>query len=145
MAVLLRNCAAIAVVAAACQTDPANTGPDLTGRWAMFVFEDPIAVDLRQVGAVIEGDGCCGGFQDVSRQIGCCGAVNGQIADRRASFGFSFQYGELYDYSTDVFVSADARRMAGTFSRGGSPIAWVRIGVSDPILPYVALALPAEA
>jgi hypothetical protein len=109
---------------------------DIDGRWAMFLFEDPVAVDVTAAGGVINGKGCCGGFQEASALIQCCGAVSGQIADRRASFGFAFDFGgEAYSYWTDAFVSADARRMTGTFSRGGLPVTWLRVGANNAWLP----------
>jgi hypothetical protein len=145
---------AIAGLAAGCGRMLGDTSPDagttpsgLTGRWAMFKWEDPVAVDLRENDGVLEGRGCCSGFQDDVR-FNCCGPVNGNVADRRASFGFSFDYngsGAVYDYSTDVFVSADGRRMAGTFSRTGEPVAWVRLASDEPSLVYWATPVPALA
>ena len=138
--------AAVAVVAPGCQTgaigiDPSDAGApgnglDLTGRWAMFAFEDPVAVDIHGSGGAIEGQGCCGGFSAKSGQFGCCGAVTGTMADRRASFGFSFDFGgEPYTYSTESYVSSDGKRMGGRFSRIGWPVAWVRIASTDATLP----------
>jgi hypothetical protein len=110
----------------------------------MFEWEDPVAVDLREKDGVVEGTGCCGGFQNPNFPPYCCGPVNGQVADRRASFGFSFNFaGEEYDYATDVFVSADGERMAGTFSRSGTPVAWLRIASNEPSLRYLSAPLPA--
>jgi len=139
--------AAAALSGAACQRgtiggdspDASDAGPatalNLTGRWAMFVWEDPVAVDITEMdGGVLQGQGCCGGFADVSSQLQCCGAVTGTIADRHAQFGFSFGHGE-YQYMTDVYVSSDRQRMAGTFG-SGFPVAWVRIGPMDANLPF---------
>jgi hypothetical protein len=146
----LRTCIAIAAAAVAaqgCQADPADPanpggGPDVSGRWAMFAWEDPVAVDIAQAGSVIEGQGCCAGFPGQDSALDCCGAVMGQILERRASFGFSIDgLGEPYIYSTDVFVSADGSRMAGTFSRTGSAVAWVKIGAHEPYLPSTDPAL----
>jgi hypothetical protein len=107
----------------------------------MFAWEDPVAVDIQTAGdGVIEGGGCCAGLFDPAFQ--CCGVLNGQIVDRHASFGFSFSFaGEVYEYSTDAFVSADGQRMAGTFSRTVSPVAWVRIGSADRYLAPAPQAL----
>jgi hypothetical protein len=105
---------------------------DISGRWALFGFEDPVAVELQQTGTVLAGSGCCTGFQsDVP--LDCCGSVTGQCADRRASFGFSF-WGGTYEYATDAFVSADGSRMAGTFSRIDTPVAWIRLKPTDSTL-----------
>jgi len=115
-------------------TDTGNAGPDVTGRWTMFVWEDPVTVDIKETtGGVIGGGGCCG----LSPQdFPCCGALRGQVADRRASFGFSFDLsGVPYDYSTNVFVSADGQRMTGSFSLAGRRVAWRRLGATDDYLP----------
>ena len=145
----LQTFAAIATIAIAtvgCETGATNfdfpdagktpAAPDLTGRWAMFAWEDPVAVDLRTTGTAISGDGCCGGFSSLGAGISCCGDVTGQVVDRRAAFGFTFDFGgDRYEYATDVFVSADGRRMAGRFSRTGGPIAWVPIASDQSWLP----------
>jgi hypothetical protein len=114
--------------------DAGSGGGALSGRWAMFKWEDPVAVEIDEAGGVIKGRGCCGGLGDLSAQIDCCGLLTGQVADRHASFGFSFDSGGHYDYTTDVFVSADGTRMAGTFE-SDYPVAWVRIGATDADLP----------
>jgi hypothetical protein len=118
--------------------DPGPATPlNMTGRWAMFRFEDPVAVDIKQKdGGVLEGQGCCGGFSDVSYQLNCCAALTGAIAGRHATFGFTFnQYTTPYPYDTDVYVSDDFQRMAGVF-QNGYPVTWVRIGATDANLPY---------
>lgn len=139
MKALLNSCLAIAVVAVAAQgCSDAPKVQDLSGRWAIVAFEDPVVVDIDQAGGAIQGQGCCG---PADSGISCCGPLTGQIVDRRASFGFSFNHGgEPYVYSTDAFVSADGQRMAGTFSRGGD-VAWVRIRPQDVYLPQPDPAL----
>jgi hypothetical protein len=125
--------AAVALAAQACQQGGGDgaRGP-LTGRWAMFDFEDPVTVDLRESGAELQGEGCCGGFDDQSTALQCCGVLQGYAAAGHATFGFSFDsVGEHHDYSTSVFVSADGQRMAGTFSQSGWPVTWIRIGATD--------------
>ena len=127
--------AAVAVAAQGCDAGGPGSGMDMSGRWAMFGFEDPVVADITQAGVALQGQGCCarsGGQCDIR----CRGPVTGEIVDRRASFGFSFDYsGEPYVYSTDGFVSTDGKRMAGTFSRGGAQVSWVRIGSYDDYLP----------
>lgn len=128
--------AAMMVVALGCQGG--NDGPDISGRWAMFAFEDPVAVDLKQTGDVLSGRGCCSGLgADAYPELDCCGAVTGEIAGRHASFGFTFDLNlsEPYVYATEANVSVDGRRMTGTFSRTGSPVAWVRLGAGENFLP----------
>ena len=125
--------AAVMLAAPGCQKDEVADDPGLSGRWAMFAFEDPVAVDIHQAGGAIEGRGCCAGFPgDFS--VSCCGLLTGEIVDRRASFGFTPGIGPDV-YSTDAFVSSDGRRMAGMFSRMSVPVAWVRIGARDAHLP----------
>ena len=59
MKALLNNCLAIVLVAVVAQgcSDAGEPGSDLdvSGRWAMFSFEDPVAVDIDQAGGAIEG------------------------------------------------------------------------------------------
>ena len=110
--------------------------PDVRGRWAMFAFEDPVAVVLDETNSVIGGTGCCGGLGDLPGL--CCGAVTGQVVGRRASFWFPINGLGHYVYATEVFVSADGQRMAGTFkvdTNNSLPVSWVRIGPSEPWLP----------
>jgi len=136
--------AAFLVAAQACETgntfippDGGATvkGPGVSGRWAMFGWEDPVAVDIRQAGGNISGHGCCAGL-GLNPEPPCCGDVSGTIGDQAAAFGFKFDYGgSTYDYSTQVFVSADTQRMAGMFSRSGSRVAWLRIQAPESYLP----------
>jgi hypothetical protein len=126
--------AAVAVAAQGCQNDGVGSdGLDVSGRWAMFSFEDPVAVDIHQAGGAIDGRGCCDGLSG-DRALACCGIVTGEIVDRRASFGFTPGLGPEV-YSTAAVVSSDGKRMAGAFSRMSVPVAWVRIGSQDAHLP----------
>jgi hypothetical protein len=117
--------------------DPGGSGggePDVSGAWALFAFEDPVAVVLTQNGSELTGYGCCAGLGPQSI-IDCCGEiVGGAIVDRRATFGFAFEFGESFWYAADVVVSADVERMAGGFSRVDWPTAWVRIDESRGFL-----------
>jgi hypothetical protein len=135
--------AATAAAAQACQTGGTDQPAGVSGRWAMFAFEDGVTVELHEVDGAIDGRGCCGGLDDQSVELGCCGTVHGQIMGRQASFGFSFGSGssDLYDYSTEVFVSADRKRMAGTFRRSGWPVAWVPIGAFETRISETNYAL----
>jgi hypothetical protein len=116
---------------------PAPIG--LTGRWAMFSWEDPVAVDLRSVDGALAGDGCCAGFSYPEQAHSCCGDITGQVVDRRATFQFPIDVPEgHYVYATDVYASADGRRMAGSFrnsingSAGGLRlVAWLPIASSE--------------
>ncbi len=118
-----------------------GTGPlpgvDVTGRWAMFAFEDPVAVVLSEASSAIGGNGCCGGL-DQGNVGWCCGAVTGHVAGPRVTFGFTVNVGlGPYTYATEAVLSANGQRMAGTFTLGGGnlPVAWVRIGPASRWLP----------
>jgi hypothetical protein len=105
------------------------TEPDVRGTWAMFVFEDPVAVDLAQNGNALSGWGCCAGLNS-DPSFPCCGPIqNGRIENARASF--SFPLGIVAEsYAAEVHVARTGDRMAGTFyALGGSTgtTAWVRI------------------
>jgi len=103
---------------------------NVTGAWAMFFFEDPVAVSLNQSGTVLTGRGCCAGLRS-DPSSSCCGNIeNGSLVGDRAQFGFSFESGLSFVYSADVRVSADGQRMLGAFGRASIPMAWVRI---DPV------------
>jgi hypothetical protein len=116
---------------------------DVSGNWAMFHFEDPVAVSLTQRGTELSGRGCCAGL-GADEALDCCGPIKGgSIVDRNVAFAFSFESGS---YAADVFVSADGQRMAGRFHGSaalGSPTAWVRIGPADLWLPRPSVPLPA--
>jgi len=125
-------------------------GPDVSGRWAMIAFEDPVAVGLREMGGVLTGEGCCTGLDSSSgppAPFMCCGPVNGEIATRHATFWLTFELGsQSIKYWSDAFVSANGQRMTGRFKTmtsqhvmdgdyPGIPVAWVRIGFADNWLP----------
>jgi hypothetical protein len=116
---------------------------DVSGNWAMFGFEDPVAVSLTQSGTTLSGRGCCAGLA-TEEALDCCGPIKGgSIIDRNVEFAFAF---DPYLYAADVFVSADGQRLAGRFHATGalgSPTAWVRIGPADQWLPPPSVPLPA--
>ena len=116
------------------------TNVDVSGNWAMFVFEDPVAVSLQQDGTELRGFGCCGGLDP---DLGfCCNPIaGGTIEGRRVQFGFSVDLGV---YMADVFVSEDGERMAGPFHAldgWGKPRAWVRIAAGETWLPRANIQL----
>jgi hypothetical protein len=116
---------------------------DVSGNWAMFGFEDPVAVSLTQSGTTLSGRGCCAGLA-TEEPLDCCGPIKGgSIIDRNVEFAFAF---DPYLYAADVFVSADGQRMAGRFhgtAAWGSATAWLRIGPADQWLPPPSVPLPA--
>jgi hypothetical protein len=106
--------------------------PGLDGRWAMFWFEDPVVVDLRQDGNALGGTGCCAGIDSFSSF--CCGSITGTCDDAKAKFSFELgDVGGTPTYGTAVYISEDEQRMGGSFSvensdGGGSlEVAWVRL------------------
>ena len=109
-------------------------GVDISGAWAMFHFEDPVGVSLGQTGTVLTGRGCCVGLNPGPPVDQCCGqVVDGSIVERRAQFGFTFEFGgTIGDYFADVLVSSDGQRMMGAFSRTDATMAWVRITDARP-------------
>ena len=104
--------------------------PDLSGRWALFGFEDPVAVDIRQSGTTLTGMGCSAGFPRPGGPSFAeyCGSLFASVFDgTRAQFNYRF---ESYWYGADVTVSAKGDRMTGLFhgtSAWLGPMAWLRI------------------
>lgn len=115
----------------------AEAVPPLDGRWAMFSFEDPVAIDLSEEAGVLSGLGCYGGlpspgFPEVG---GSCRPIIGTVAGRHLQFSFA---AEIAPYAANVYASADGQRMAGDFHDTGTwqanAFAWLRIGTDDPWL-----------
>jgi hypothetical protein len=115
----------------------AEAVPPLDGRWAMFSFEDPVAVELSEEAGVLSGIGCYGGlpspeFPDV---LGSCQKLAGIANGRHIQFSFA---AENYTYAANVFASADGQRMAGDFhdtaTWRAAAFAWLRIGADYPWL-----------
>jgi len=108
---------------------------DLSGNWAMFHFEDPVAVSLQQRGSELSGTGCCGGLAD---NTFCCAPIaGGSLEGRHVQFSFPVDIGSGF-YAIDGYVSEDGTRMAGPFHHlggWGSPTAWVRIAEGEVWLP----------
>jgi hypothetical protein len=104
---------------------------DVSGDWAMFAFEDPVAVSLTQQGEDISGTGCCGGLPTEQTFIDCCSSLAGSIVGRRVNFAFAVELAPG-TYAVDAFVSSDGTRMAGAFHNlggwGDEPTAWLRLG-----------------
>jgi hypothetical protein len=97
----------------------------------MFLFEDPIAVELVQDGSTLSGLACDAGLpsEDTDAFVveAYCGPLMGTVSGRRASFHAKFGIG--VELAADVTVSDDGTRMAGQFSFGAGwskPMAWLR-------------------
>ena len=115
--------------------------PSITGRWALVGWVDPVGVELRQAAAgSLTGGGCAYGAPPLQGVAKCdrvypaefYGAISGAIAGAQAKFGFQFGLGE---YSADVTVSADGKRMGGLFSTSTGdvlfPTAWLPVTDGD--------------
>jgi hypothetical protein len=107
-------------------------GVDISGSWAMFVFEDPVVVEIRQRGSTLSGTGCCTADGDI-----CCGDLTGTIADREATFSFPAGAGAP-DYTATVRISEDLERLGGDFAAGDLEVgkmAWVKPALGSGWLP----------
>jgi hypothetical protein len=110
---------------------------DISGRWGMFEFEDPVGVQLGQApDGTLTGRGCAAGAPGGPPTPGAielfCGPISGRVTGRTASFAFPFEgAGGLGPYSARVTLSVDGSRMAGIFNNGAGdidyPMAWLRV------------------
>ena len=112
---------------------------DVSGSWAMFGFEDPVAVSLQQSGTTLSGTGCCAGLPIEGNDIWhCCADIaSGAIHGRNAEFSFPVNLAPGV-YAANVFVSSDGSRMAGPFHNlfgWGRPTAWLRLAPDQTWLP----------
>ena len=108
---------------------------DVSGRWGLFVFEDPAGVLLSQAAdGTITGRGCSVGAPGVvpAQPEGPdtfygCAPLSGWVSGQEASFSF----GTSFEYRARVVVSADGQRMTGTLTTSSGPIlyplAWRRV------------------
>ena len=107
----------------------------ISGRWAMFNFEDPVGVLLTQTDAgVLGGRGCAAGTPGVAAlddETHFCGNLTGLVSGASATFHFPFDDGTPGGYATKVTGARDAQRMTGTFGNGAVEgtfrIAWLRV------------------
>jgi len=107
---------------------------DISGRWGMFKFEDPVGVELFEApDGTLSGHGCAAGAPgspDTST-LYYCGAITGKVTGETATFSFPLLEGEpdLVD-SASVTISRDRQRMAGGFTTKYGPLwpmAWLRV------------------
>jgi hypothetical protein len=116
----------------------ALAGPsvDISGRWGLYTFEDPVGVQLRQAtDGILTGEGCAGGTPGstdpgLSLPLFGCGKVSGRVVGRTASFVLPVADLSFW-YRLDVTVSTDGSRMAGTLTTSGGrydyPVALQRV------------------
>lgn len=99
----------------------------IAGRWGMFHFEDPVAVELIQNGSQLSGLGCDAGLPspewDGNEEY--CGPISGEVMGNQARFEIAFS---SYRIAASVTISADASRMTGDFELFGpsADMAWLR-------------------
>jgi hypothetical protein len=120
----------------------------IQGRWAMFVFEDPVGVNLFQRDdGELAGEGCVAGVPPIDqdfRELAMCGPLSGSVTGNRARFGFeSADYfagtPNTLHYSAEVTVSADGERMTGlahAVQQLSTPTSWRRVAEGETWLPY---------
>jgi hypothetical protein len=114
---------------------------DVAGRWALFVFDDPVGVQLSQHGEVLTGMGCAAGAPPLQDLIvrDYCGAITGEVHGSAARFWFPVELGGMYPYTAETLVSMDRQRMTGHFKGVGDvqwPTAWLRVAHGEPWLPW---------
>ena len=113
---------------------------DISGRWGLFTFEDPVGVQLFQNAGSLSGTGCDVGARpdnpDTAEVL--CGSIGGLALGNRAQFGFHFGESQNTYYAADVTISADATRMTGRFHGTAQwqryLMAWLRIPDGEPWL-----------
>jgi len=117
---------------------------DISGRWGMFEFEDPVGVQLFEApDGTLTGSGCAAGAPGagaVTPGNFYCGSITGKVTGAAASFSFPLT-NVAATYSAQVIVSHDRQRMAGGFSGLNGPVgmmAWLRVADGDQWLrPFV--------
>jgi hypothetical protein len=115
--------------------DPIDGPADISGRWGMFAFEDPVGVLLTEASdGTLAGFGCAAGApgstHDSELLAQFCGQISGKVTGRTAWFAFGFS-AFSGGYRADVTISIDGRRMAGDFNNGDPnarfSTAWLRV------------------
>lgn len=103
----------------------------IEGRWGLFVFEDPIAVELVQTGSQLSGLGCDSGLPtgDYNPRHELCAPLVGAVEGNRAWFEFALLDGG-WRVRADVTIAADASRLSGSASFGSSA------GIGVALLPF---------
>ena len=115
---------------------PVDPPADISGRWGMFSFEDPVGVQLFEApDGTLTGTGCAAGAPsspDVNAFLYDCGTITGKVTGETATFSFPLgpTVPAIYSYSARVTISRDRQRMAGDFDGiyglVGS-MAWLRV------------------
>jgi hypothetical protein len=131
-------------------SDPEQHAADVnvSGRWAMFGFEDPVGVALSQSEGALSGIGCGVGTPPASKASYCSADLTGTIAGGSVKFDFKSTADILPGrYLADLVASKDGKRMAGRFGIGTSVstelwIAWLPVQGNDDFWLPVAESEP---
>jgi hypothetical protein len=109
---------------------------DVSGRWGLFVFEDPVGVRLIQgADGRLTGEGCAAGAPGSTDPAepgipASCGSIVGKVDGRGVWFGFQLRDFAFW-YVTHALASKDAQRLGGILSTNGAefqyPVAWRRV------------------
>ena len=135
---------------------------DISGRWGMFKFEDPVGVQLFEApDGTLTGTGCAAGAPGFyPSNLYLCGAITGRVTGETATFSFPLEDFPGTTYSTRVTISRDRQRMAGNFNAVAGPVgpmAWLRVRYDaawldrpipiddDPLSGWYTLDLMADA
>jgi hypothetical protein len=118
---------------------PPPAQPELAspfGRWGMFAFEDPVAIDITGP----FGIGCYAGLPDPqgwNERDECTPLEDVRGDGQHLEFAFM---AETYRYAADVMFSTDATRMAGRFHGVGGwstrTTSWLRLDDGEVWLKY---------
>lgn len=108
---------------------------DIAGRWALFLINDPVGVQLVQSGELLTGEGCAAGTPPISGvpELDICGALSGEVHGNTARFHFIVD--TIGGYADELTVSADGQRMTGRLQASfpvWAPTAWLRVPDGDP-------------
>ncbi len=114
---------------------------DVAGRWALFVFADPVGVQLTQDAEQLSGRGCAAGTPPLEEHsVGeYCGDITGGVQGSRARFWFPVPFGGPSTYLAETIIAAGGQRMTGHFHGVGDvswPTAWLRVAEGERWLPW---------
>lgn len=105
---------------------------DISGRWGMFLFEDPVGVELvESPDGTLTGSGCAAGAPGLAGDSSTllCGKLSGTVRGHQATFQFSPTGDRVYSWQ--LTVSNDAERMTGAFTidqlASKLSVAWLRV------------------
>lgn len=129
--------------------EPPAPPADISGRWEMFFFEDPVGVQLFQApDGRLTGRGCAAGAPGATSEdadeLLFCGDLTGRVSGQTASFAFAPDLSDLY-YTNRVVIALDGSRMSGVFSNGfgdsNHAMGWLRVPDDAVRLERPALAV----